>query len=234
MTNDQLNQFGMFRRVNSTLTEKAAVITSIPSLNEQATLFAENLADIKATAIKYNDAAKGKTKLKHNAIDEMVDEVIPLKAVLKSYAKQNNDEVLLAKVSVSPSVLRAGLRDEERTNILEDIIAEAESHPEVMANSSITPEMVAAVRAKYDALMNAAAEQDTGFNSRKALRISLGEKIRNENELLRNHLDELIELIKKSDKQTYDQYFAARVILDYGGKISIEEDAPAENTEQPA
>lgn len=117
---------------------------------------------------------------------------------------------------------------------MEDIIAEAESRPEVMTNSNITAEMVVAVRAKYDALMNAAAEQDTGFSSHKALRISLIEKIKNENNLLRDHLDELIELVKKTDKETYDQYFAARVIIDYNGKVNIEEDETPADTEMPA
>ena len=87
--------------------------------------------------------------------------------------------------------------------------------------------MLTGLQEKIDAFGEALNGKDTGFTNRSALRKELNEKFDAADELLKEHFDTLVELVRKSNTLFYDRYFAARGIKDLGiGKK--EEEKPVE------
>jgi|GEM_PF-5300321 len=234
MTSDLINSFGMFRRVRATLRAKLTIISKFPALMEFVQMFFDNFDKLRKTAIEFKNASSGKTKEKHNAIDAVIQDLTPMCGALKSHAIKEGDEELLAKVNVTPNSIKDRLREETRLNTIEDILTEAEKHPDVMAASLITPEDVAGTKTKYLKLNDAVDNQGAGVSSRKALRMSIEAQTKIQNDILHNHIDQLIEAVKKADLDTYNQYFGSRVIYDLGGKINLEEDTPPAPPTPPA
>ncbi len=234
MTSEIINDFGMFRRVRATLRARLTVISAFPALMEYVQLFFDNFEKLKKTAIDFKNASAGKTKQKHNSVDTVVNELTPMSAALRSHARKEKDEVLLAKVTITPNAIKDRLRQETKLTVIDDILSEAEQHPDVMAASLITPENVATARTDYNKLNSAVDDQGLGVSTRKALRISLEAQTKTENDILHDHIDELIEAVKKVSLDVYNEYFASRVVYDLGGKINLEEDTPPEPPAPPA
>ena len=116
--------------------------------------------------------------------------------------------------------------------VVEIFAVEGRNNLANLANYTITEEKLNSLSAKIAVLKASKSDQGTGFTSRSALRKSLTEEFHNANETLREHYDELIELVRPDHVQIYDEYVAARDIKDLGGSHPNDEaDEPPDEGE---
>ena len=238
MTNKNLNTYGMFKAVYAVYLKWLIVIMTIPALAEMFELFKTKMAEIKTTSKALKYASKGNVANKNKLLMDAIQEVLPVKGVLKSYAAKSGNEVLLAKVKVSESELTTKLREDEVVEKLNAIMDEARANPEVMAKGNYTTEKLDEVQAAIDKVEIAENSVDTGTASASSLRKKEAALVKEVAAILKEHLDELMPLAKKEHLDLFDEYTASRVIKDLGGKqkqpADEEETVPPAAAETPA
>ena len=218
MTNKDLNKYGMFKAVLAVYVKWLTIILTIPALAEMFELLKTKVQEIKATSSALKNAKKGNVANKNNLLMDAIQAALPIKGLLKSYAKATGNEVLLAKVKVSESELTTKLREDETVEKLNEIMDEARSNPEVMVKGNYPAEKLDEVQALIDKVEVAENSVDTGSASASALKKKEAALVKEVTAILKEHLDELMPLAKKEHLDLFNEYTASRVIKDLGGK----------------
>jgi hypothetical protein len=225
MNRYETNKYNMFKAVTAVFEQNSSIISGYPALGEVLSEFTSVIGEIDATDKKYITSTDGKTATKNLLEDELIEEILPVKAALYAYAVKNKNEELKVITMESESALKR-MRDPEFLRKAELIKAEAQNHLTFLADYKITEASLSCLQEKIEAFGNALDGKDAGFANRSALRKSLTEKFDAADAILSEQIDSLIELIRKSNTLFYNQYFAARVIKDLGAGKKIEEKQP--------
>ncbi|MGD8778325.1 MAG: hypothetical protein PVH88_05115 [Ignavibacteria bacterium] len=224
MNKHEENLLSMFNAVDVLLQENSSTIEAIPMITTSHEKFTGVINDIRNKDNELNSVAAGKTAGKENAEDDMIDAIIPVTSVIYAYAKINNLEDLKAVVKVTPSSLKL-LRDNDllnRAKFINDKVAELITE---LVDYGITEEILSQLNSKVQAYIDALADKETGFAERSAARKNLSSLFDKANEILKEELDNLMELFRESNIDFYNQYISARVIKDLGVTKSKEEPA---------
>ncbi len=234
MTRHEENIFDMQNKVQSTMAEEQSAYEDIPALMEDQQELTAGIAKIAADNKKYLDSIKGKTKEKHDAIDNTIFLIMPIANALYSLASKNKNEVLKAKVKVSNySLGRLGESDFKR--VVSTILEEAKANVAVISVShKITQERLDDAQAAFDNVVKKSGSQDNSFSDRSAMRKELTNDFNNINELFEERYDKDVELLRKDHLTSYNKYWAARVIIDRGGSHGGDDTAPDTPPTPPA
>ncbi len=233
MTNHEVNIFNMMSAVQAVLTENEAFTAEIPVFAETITDFSASLEAIKATDMAYKNATPGKTQEKHNAEEEVMKELLPIKSALYMLAVKQKDEELKALAGISGYGLQQ-LREIDFMQKSMAICNAAEARTADLVPYNITLEKITLLTTKINNLNNALSKQDTGFASKSALRKQLHNDFDHADEILKEHLDTLMELERQAHLEFYNKYVSARVILDLGGGHNGGENPPVDPPANPA
>ena len=228
MNRHETNKKNMYNAVIAVFGSNPSIATENPALDEVCTGFKTAVDEIDKTDKLFITSIGGKTETKNLLEDELIDEVMPVKAALFAYAVKNKNEELKALTIDSEAALKK-MRDPEFLKKAQLIKAEAEKFLADLASYKITDAVLAELQTKIDAFAAALDGKDTSFANRSALRKTLTEKFEEADRILEQELDTLIELARKSGQLFYNQYFSARVIKDLGMGRK-EEEKPAEPT----
>lgn len=230
MTNHEENKLNMFNSVLAVLNEHETAVSEIPALAETITQFQSEVTAIVETDNQYGQSTSGKTAEKNVAVEEAIVCLLPVRAALYALALKNKDEELKAVSSSTESYLKK-LRDVELVKTAEQILQTAQQRINGLTPYKITSEKLTALKNKIDAVKSKGGKKDTGFSNKSALRKSLTEKFDNADEILSEHLDTMMELVRQDNVQFYNQYFSARVIKDLGaGRKTTDTPPPPEPT----
>jgi hypothetical protein len=224
MNRHETNKFNMFKAVSAVFEQNSSVIAEYPALGETLALFKNALTEIDATDKKFITSIDGKTVAKNLLEDELIDEVMPVKAALYAYAVKMKNEELKVLTADSEAVLKR-MRDPEFLKKAELIKAEAAKHLTDLASYKITEALLGDLQEKIDAFAAALDGKDTGFANRSALRKVLSDQFDAADAILAEQMDTLIELVRKNNTLFYNQYFSARGIKDLGMGRKEEEKA---------
>ena len=222
MKRHEANKLNMLKAVNAVLEGNITIVTEYPALGEAATELKTKIAEINAIDNKFSTSIDGKTSTKNMLEDELIEDLMPIKAALYAYAVRNKNEELKTLTKESESTLKR-MRDPEFLQKAELIKTEAQKHLTDLAAYKITEAVLTELQEKITAFGEALDGKDTGFANRSALRIALTEKFDEADSILTEQLDALIELVRKTNTLFYEQYYAARVIKDLGTPQKIGE-----------
>ena len=222
MNRHEANKLNMLKAVNAVLEGNLIVVTEYLALSEAATELKTKIAEINAIDNKFSTSIDGKTSTKNLFEDELIEDLMPVKAALYAYAVRNKNEELKVLTKESESTLKR-MRDPEFLQKAELIKTEAQKHLTDLVAYKITETDLTELQEKITAFGEALDGKDTGFANRGALRIALTEKFDEADSILTEQLDALIELVRKTNTLFYDQYYSARVIKDLGTPQKTEE-----------
>ncbi|KAF0140046.1 MAG: hypothetical protein FD122_2807 [Stygiobacter sp.] len=222
MKRHEANKLNMLKAVNAVLESSITIVSEYPALSEAATELKTKIAEVNAIDNKFSTSIDGKTSTKNMLEDELIEDLMPVKAALYAYAVRNKNEELKTLTKESESTLKR-MRDPEFLQKAELIKTEAQKHLADLAAYKITEAVLTELQEKITAFGEALDGKDTGFANRSALRIALTEKFDEADSILAEQLDALIELVRKTNILFYDQYYAARVIKDLGTPQKTEE-----------
>ena len=218
MTNSDLNKYGMFKVLIAIYIKWLTIISTIPALAEMFELLKTKVEEIKATSKALKNAKQGNVANKNNSLLAAIEAVLPIKGLLKSYAANSGNEVLLAKVKVTESDLTTKYREDEAIEKLNIIMEEAKNFPDVMSKGNFTTEKLDAVQSLVNNVETAESSVNSGNASASALRKKEAALVKEVSVIIKDHLDELMLLTKKDHIDLYNEYIAAKVIKDLGGK----------------
>jgi len=229
MKRKEANRNNMRKTLEAVFSENRLIIDEYPALMESVTRLGIVLGEIDGLDKQFITSVDGKTSTKNLIEDELIEELMPVKAALYAYAVRSKNEELRVLAKDSESTLRR-IPDAELLKKTELITAEAEKHKTDLADYKITEEVITELKSKTSLYAAAIDGKDTSFANRSALRIALTNKFDEADEIITEELDHLIELVRKSHPLFYDQYQAAITIKDLGGAHkAVEEEKKTES-----
>ena len=112
MDKRQENRQTMWETVEDVLDDNKAAVDTIPSFTESVVTFKTKAALARSKIQEADIMTKGKTKVKDDTQDDLIDSLVPAISTLRVYARKEKKTELEAKASLSPSEIRA-LHDTE-------------------------------------------------------------------------------------------------------------------------
>ncbi|MFA6025592.1 MAG: hypothetical protein WC727_04060, partial [Ignavibacteriaceae bacterium] len=177
---------------------------------------------------------EGKTSVKSKAIEELIASIVPIANSAKAYAVRKKLLELKALTDFSERQYKR-LSHAELPIKVKNIKDGAQGVLTELASYGITQAKLDLVETRLAALKTAVGNKDTGFTDHVALRDTLYGLFDKTDELLREEADAIVEVLKETQPGFYNQYFAARVIKDLGGRRGGGENPaePPQPTEPP-
>jgi hypothetical protein len=188
--------------------------------------FGTTLTAIHMKSSEVDTATTGKVAMKYQAEDDMIALLVPIASCLFVYAKKKGNAELMEKARVTEYVLRR-IRDTELASRAETIAALAEENTANLIPANITSDMIADLKIQLDAYRNALGVRERSVAERKGARITMQDHFYKMDEILGEEIDPAMELIRASNAQFYNEYFALRVVKDTGVRHNKPEPAPA-------
>ena len=173
------------------------------------------------------EATAGKTEKKQQAEDAMILALVKVASSLYSFARRTKKSEVAAIADVTESQLRK-IRDTELASMATSIHTSALANVAALADYGVTPAVLTDLQTKTAAFSTPACrnalrragtalgDRESSVAERVGAGAALGDLFDQMDELLKDELDRLIETVRESERDFYNEYFAARVIKDIG------------------
>jgi len=215
MTKNHENKLTMYEAVQSLLEANGDKTAGIPAFVGSIASFRGAVQSIKQKSTELDAAGAGKAAAKSRAEDELLTALMPVASALFVHAGIQKDDELREKATVTEGGLRR-LRDTELAGKASALLSLANERLSVLTGYGITEAALKDLQAKADAYSTSIAQRETGGAQKAGARANLLELFDVADRTLNDQLDHLIELVRRSNTQFYNEYFAARVIKDLG------------------
>jgi len=206
----------MYEVVQTLLDANGDKTAGYPAFADTVGRFGSTVEGIKGKSSELEGAGMGKVAAKNQAEDELVGALIPITSALFVHAGVKNDPELKQKADVSEWALRR-MRDTElvaRASSL--LIKTANQYASALGDFGVTPAMLTECQKKVDTYSTSIGQRESSSAERVGARANLLELFDVADRTLAEELDRLMELVRGSQTQFYNEYFAARVIKDLG------------------
>ena len=233
MNASEKNKMTMFRAVDAVMTQHRETIDALPPLAESVTKFSGSLTDILQLDNEYVGVAEGATAAKNSSLDDCVERAFRICNALYALGRKTGNEQLKASCGVSISDITK-MREtdiEQHCSRIADLAQESTTD---LAVYGINAAEIKAFRKALETYRQQADSKHSKTAESKAARKSLYEAFCAADEILREDIDSLIELVKAGNADFYNQYKAARTIRDLGGHITKNNKAAPDDVPEQA
>ncbi len=213
----------MFESVQAVLNKNKTAVDTLPALADEKGEFASLIASIIKTDKDYGTATVGKVAVINSIESELIDALLPLKGALASLTRKTKNTELSLLVKFSKSDLQR-LGNTELENKATTIMEIVETNKTALTAYNVDDAEITDLTGKVTAFKAAAANKQTSFSGKMGARVSLTELFDDADEVLKIDLDNLMLRMRKSYPDFYNEYQAARVTKDLGGKHKDEGD----------
>lgn len=219
------NKLTMYLGVKSVLEENVTKTDTLPALGAPIAKFNLTVAAIEAKSKEFDLAATGKTQVKTDTLEELIDELVPAVSSLAAYAHAKKNTELLAKASVPESTFQR-LRDTEIVTKANGLFELVEANVSKLADYGVTAEALTSLRAKIDAYAAALGKKESGYSDRSSARKALFDLFDEADTVLGKQIDTLMEQFRKREPDFYNSYSDARFIRNMGAARKAKVPAP--------
>jgi len=212
MNTNQTNRVTMFKTVASQLDDHSTIWNGMAPMQTAVTQFKAKIAGIDASAQK-QELPSGAADNKAAARDALEDVLFLACEALGTLAHASNNHDLAALVEVTPSSLDH-LGEAELSNRAASVLAAAITRQTDLAALQVTQDNLNELeQALQD--FNASREGPRQATTERMVQTeSLPELIREANEILREQIDRMVNLFRRSHPDFVAGYRGARVIVD--------------------
>jgi hypothetical protein len=215
MTKVEQNKYSMFSAIESILGKFQPMIGSQPMLKECSDNFTNVLDELRDKDNTYLNVKKGSREDKDTAKERLIDELTAKAGALFVFARKTGNGNLKAVTEVTRSGLER-LRDPELLQKAKVILENFRENLEELKKNGMTDQSLADLDKAVNNFDTAIGKKDSKQAEGKASRKDLNEIFDEADDILKNDLDRLVELVKNDSPDFYNQYKAARVIKDLG------------------
>jgi hypothetical protein len=209
------NKLTMYEGLWTFFGTNADIVTAVPMLKSSVDEFGTTLAAIHLKSSEVSTATTGKAAMKYKAEEDMIALLLPVSCALFVYAKRKGNAELMEKTRMTENGLRK-LRDTELAGRAETIAALAGENAAYLAPAKITEDTIADLKIQVDAYRKALGDREKSVAERKGARMTLEDQFDRMDDLLEEEIDPEMELIRASNTEFYNKYFALRVVKDTG------------------
>ncbi|MGD9994053.1 MAG: hypothetical protein AB7S69_12215 [Salinivirgaceae bacterium] len=228
MKRTQSNKLSSYLALAIVLTKYEAKLALVPALVAVVSRFMALLEEIKEVQQIQEGKTSGSTLQKQKEEAEMIEITLRVAAAIYVYATDQKNLELQEEVKISPWYLkRQG--DSSLLNRCKRIHQIASGlDAEAVAPFGLLPETISGLQkeiADFDALI---AKPRTAIVTRSTATQRLKELFKETDLLLRDEMDKLMLVVKDQDPVFYNEYKAARIIVDLRGAYEPDEEENAD------
>lgn len=212
METEQRNRVTMFKTVSTYLGDRNSVWSGMAPLQAALTEFNDKIAAIDIAAQK-QQAPVGSTQDKAAARDALEDVLFLTCEALGVLGYKGNDHNLSALTAMRPSTLQR-LDDEALSNRATSVLAEATARKTELAGMQVTEANIDELNDALQTFNASKASPRMATAVRMVQTESLPVLIREASAILRNEIDRMVSLFRRSNPEFVAGYRGARVIVD--------------------
>lgn len=216
MDRSQINRVTMFKTVDGYLEQRNGVWSPMAPFAAAMLQFRDKLAAIDAAAQKQESPLAGATGDKEAARDALEDVLFLTCEALGVLANTTSDHELGALVALSPSAI-VNLSNEELSNRATNVLAKTNARKAELAAFQVTQENIDELSEALEAFQAAKEKPRTAVVERTVQTGSLSSLIREAGNILRDRVDKMVNLFRRTDPEFVAGYRSARVIVDRRG-----------------
>jgi hypothetical protein len=214
MTGEQENKNSMYLAVKGVLNENESKWTAMPAFVNATTSFFDLSDQVQAAAMIQQGNTKGITDNKQQEEDEMIAMTLKVAGAVRAFATVTGNQELKAQMKYSASALK-GMRDSDLLNACQHVHDVALEHVDGLADYMVTAETLTQLNDEVDDFRQALAAPRNAITRRSEATSRLADLFKEADGVLNDQLDALMEMYRE-DKPFYNQYQAARIIVDLG------------------
>lgn len=197
MNNRLENRLTMYEGLLTLLQSNMVKIQTVGGFADAVTELAAVIADVKVKSKEVDGVSVGKTTGKYDAEDALVAELIPACSALYIYGRKQNSAEIKERADVTESKLRR-MRDTE------------------LAAFGFTDDKLNSLRSKAQGYSTAIGVKESSIADRKGARGAMNDLFDKADDILNEELDRFMEMLRPTETELYNKYFAARVVKDTG------------------
>lgn len=213
METEQTNRITMFKTVDAYLDSHNSVWSGMAAMAAADQQLKNKIGAIDIAAQKQETPTTGATRDKAAARDALEDVLFLTCEALAVLGHTADDHDLLALTALSPSNL-GRLDDEELSNRATNVLAKANSRKTDLAAFNVTQANLDEFDQALQDFKAAKAKPRTATAERAAQTESLPSLIRDTSGILRNEIDRLVNLFRRTNPDFVAGYRTARAIVD--------------------
>jgi hypothetical protein len=224
----------MLTTVSGVIEKYQSVWKDHEAYSEGVDALAENQSQIdeQKQIVEGNSGAADAKELARQALATAASEVI---GAVRAYAVKNADAELQAKVNYAPSEITSG-KASDAVARCKTVYAAANEISDSLVKYGITAAKLTAFKKKIDAFDSVKTAPRQSRVEKSAAAQLLTQLVRSNSEILNEQLDGLMIQFKDSAPSFYNEYFAARTVVDIRGSHANGNgsETPATPTPTPA
>jgi DNA repair exonuclease SbcCD ATPase subunit len=215
MDRAQTNRVTMFKSVEAFLDQNNSVWSGMAPLVAAVQQFKDKLASIDDAAQK-QETPIGAVGDKAAAREELEEVLFLSCEALGVLGHTSNDHELVALVKVTPTSLHR-LGNEELSHRASTVLQEAKAKKSQLAALQVTQANIDELDQALQTFQATKEKPRLAISERMVQTSVLPELLRNVNDILRNQIDRLVNLFRRSNPQFVRGYRSARVVIDRPG-----------------
>lgn len=215
MNKRQENKLTMYEGLLALLQDNGDRIRSINGFADSVAKLSGIMDEIKTKSIEVDEAAAGKTSGKYSAQDALIECLLPVCSALYLFGRKESSNKIMERASTTESRLR-NLRDSELATYGSAMAEMAAENAQGISAIGISTEKIEELKSKAEAYTSSIGARESSIADRKGARETMNGLFGKADELINEEIDHYIELIRPSETEFYNKYYAARVIKDIG------------------
>lgn len=211
------NKLKMYQTVHTICTDHQADWTNLSAFGMAFAQFDTTLAGLEQAAYDQGITTIGVRAAKQQLCDDTLALSEIVANALRAYAASIQDVLLIQQFHFSKWTFYRG-GGQHMLQLVDRVLATA--HPRIteLADFGIAPTQLDALTTLRTQLGIAVGAPRTAIVTRKMLTLTIGQLMREIDQLLRHQLDPLMGVVKPVSLPFYEKYRAARIIVDHRGK----------------
>ena len=236
MDREQTNRVTMYKTVSAYMGENTSVWSVMPRMVTAVQHLNDNCAAIDVAAQQQETAIMGASQDKAAARTALEDVLFLMCEALGVLGDTENDNNLSALADLSLSKLHQ-MGAEELTNRATNVLAQATARAQDLVAFNVTPANINELSQKLENFSAAKEQPRTAMANKTVHTGSLASLLSDTSGLLRNEMDRMVNLFRRTNPEFVAGYRAARVIVDRRAsrktKKKTEPPPPDETTPSP-
>lgn len=181
----------------------------IPAFVNAFESFKSRLTELETKSHKHGVILMGVTNGKDNLRKEVIAELLPVIASLKSIAMANKDQALITRMKITVSNLKMASRI-SFIQLTDRVLESAEEYLSQLEAYNISIDMILALKEKRNVLYISLMSPREAILERKSLTKVIDTLVGEMNAILKNDMDQIMKVIRTVNAEFYDLYVSSR------------------------
>jgi chromosome segregation ATPase len=214
------NRYSMYMAVDGVFKTYDEYVQGRKGLARFRTRFSADLDTIRSEDRAYLNFRKGASATKAAAEEKLIDLAADMAGLLEVYGEESENPSVAEFSTISDSSLKM-LRDTELLEKAQSMVIFARQHDEGLAEYDVTAEELDELDSAVKAYEQALQQKEVDYGKAQVARANLSDAFAKASDTL-DKLDKLMRPVERKNPAFYDEYAAARQIIDHAATRSGE------------